>query len=114
MPNCMMRGVRRSCCAPPDVTHVTILWCVGCSECAGMSHSLTPREFASRNVAVVRQLWNGVRDGDVESIHQARIATRRIRAALSALGHADAEQLDVTKQLGRALGRVRELDATEE
>jgi len=42
-----------------------------------MSHSLTSREFASRNVAIVRQLWNGVRDGDVESIHQATIATRR-------------------------------------
>jgi len=56
----------------------------------------------------------GIRNGDPESIHDARVATRRIRAILSVLGdeHDQAyaafhQQLRV---LGRALGAARDLD----
>jgi CHAD domain-containing protein len=54
-----------------------------------------------------------VRDGDPDAIHQARIATRQLRAILPLLHH-DKRQLqasmDAARTAGRALGRVRELD----
>jgi CHAD domain-containing protein len=57
----------------------------------------------------------GVRDGGVEAIHDARVATRRIRALLPILSvcypQADLKSTARSmKKAGRALGRVRDLD----
>lgn len=74
----------------------------------------SPLRFAAENVRLIRQRWNGVRDGDSESIHQARIATRRARAALKMVDQDDTERLELCRRLGRMLGKVRELDVTQE
>jgi CHAD domain-containing protein len=55
----------------------------------------------------------GVFDGDVESIHQARIVTRRLREVLPLVGSNDpnaSRAAETLRDAGRALGRVRELD----
>ena len=60
----------------------------------------------------------GVRDGDADAIHDARVATRRIRALLEVLGDdhdtnnvALAEEM---RSLGRSLGAARDLDVVVE
>ena len=59
-----------------------------------------------------------VRDADVEGVHAARVATRRLREALPLFvrSHpADVERVNETlKEAGRRLGRVRELDVMDE
>jgi CHAD domain-containing protein len=82
--------------------------------CNAMSAAATPREFALDNLKLVRQHWAGVLDADVESIHQARIALRRIRAALQVLYRSDSDEIELCRYLGRALGRVRDLDVMQE
>ena len=78
-----------------------------------MQPTLSPREFAFQNISVLRRVWRGVRDGEVESLHQARIATRRVRSALEVLD-AGPDEIRLCRSLGRLFGRVRELDVTEE
>jgi CHAD domain-containing protein len=73
-----------------------------------------PLQFAAENVRLIRQHWRGVRDGDAESIHQARVATRRIRAALTIVDGKESDRLELCRALGRMLGKVRELDITQE
>jgi CHAD domain-containing protein len=55
-----------------------------------------------------------VRDADVEGVHQARVATRRLREALPLLSRSypgDVKRVKkIVKRAGRRLGRVRELD----
>jgi len=58
-----------------------------------------------------------VQDGDETSVHQARVASRRLREALPVLGtRADVDALDRAqkrvRRITRALGPVRELDVT--
>jgi CHAD domain-containing protein len=57
--------------------------------------------------------WSGVHDADVESVHDARVAIRRIRAALPFVFDAPEAAAKDLRRIGRALGRVRELDATD-
>lgn len=55
----------------------------------------------------------GVRDGSDEAIHDARVATRRLREALPLLGSPRPARDKVDrwlKRTGRALGRIRDLD----
>ncbi len=56
----------------------------------------------------------GIRNGDADSIHDARVATRRIRAVLSVIDGDPRVAYDAFEEqihgLGRALGRVRDLD----
>ena len=56
----------------------------------------------------------GVRDGDADAIHDARVATRRIRALLEVLGDDhDANHVALAEEmrgLGRSLGAARDLD----
>jgi CHAD domain-containing protein len=73
-----------------------------------------PLQFAAENVRLIRQHWNAVRDGDAESIHQARIATRRARAALKIVDRKETDRLELCRRLGRMLGAVREVDITRE
>jgi CHAD domain-containing protein len=64
-----------------------------------------------RLVALSRTL-PGARKGDVHAVHQARVATRRIREALPlvARGRAGKSLKKSVRKLTRALGPVRELD----
>jgi CHAD domain-containing protein len=73
-----------------------------------------PLQFAAENVQLIREHWTGVCDGDAESIHQARIATRRARAALKMVDRDDSERRELCRRLGRMLGQVRDLDITQE
>jgi CHAD domain-containing protein len=83
-------------------------------RCAVMHHVHEPRTFALDHLTIMRQLWQGVRDGDVESVHQARVATRRIRAALPVIDGVDNEDVELFRTIGRCLGRVRDFDVTQE
>ena len=74
-----------------------------------MHHVHEPRAYALDNLAIMRQLWRGVRDGDVESVHQARVATRRIRAALPVIDEVDNEDVKLFRTIGRCLGRLNRL-----
>jgi CHAD domain-containing protein len=78
-----------------------------------MAQLSTPREFLLANAQQLDATWSGVRDGDTESIHDARVATRRIRAALPFVFDAPEAAAKQFRHIGRALGRVRELDATD-
>ena len=73
----------------------------------------TPSELLIRQrlTAVARGL-PGTRNGDVNSLHQTRVATRRLREALPLVASGSrGKKLDKTvRRLTRALGPVRELD----
>lgn len=61
------------------------------------------------------QAMPAAQEGDVASVHQARVASRRLRSALPVLGvRADVNALDRAtrrvRRITRALGPVRELD----
>ncbi len=77
----------------------------------------TPRAIVEKRLrALIRQL-PGVSAGDVEAIHQARVASRRLREVLPVLsGAADrAEARRVrraVRSVTRALGHLRELDVS--
>lgn len=63
----------------------------------------------------LREAWPGVVVGDAAAVHRARVATRRLREALTVL---DGDRRDARRlrrdlrTLTRALGPVRELDVT--
>ncbi|MDE3154491.1 MAG: CHAD domain-containing protein [Acidobacteriota bacterium] len=68
-----------------------------------------------RRVEAFAKVLPRLRDGDVEGIHRARVATRRLREALPVVAAAapQARKLRRTlRDLGRALGAVRELDVS--
>lgn len=75
--------------------------------------SRSPQLFLTRNLNALRSQWSGVRDGEIEAVHQARVATRRIRAALPLLVQTRQTDRRLFKFIGRRLGRVRELDVAE-
>jgi len=72
-----------------------------------------PRQFVLTHLQHLQSAWPGVQDADVESVHDARVATRRIRAALPFVFDAPQPVAHQLRRIGRALGRVRELDATD-
>lgn len=79
-------------------------------------------EHSALSVAILRQrlvslltAMPAAQSGDQTSVHQARVASRRLRGALPMLGaSADADALDRVdrrvRRITRALGPVRELD----
>ncbi|MBK8232734.1 MAG: CHAD domain-containing protein [Candidatus Eisenbacteria bacterium] len=86
-----------------------------------LDHSLHPAAHELAYVALRRQLVAllrrepGTRSGrDIEELHQMRVATRRIRAALSlfaeVLPAGVLRERERFRLLGRALGAVRDLD----
>src|ERR1051325_6066361 len=79
-----------------------------------MPQPSTPRDYALAHLCRLESLWSAVHDGDVDAVHDARVATRRIRAALPFVYTAPQPIADELRRIGRALGRVRELDATKE
>jgi CHAD domain-containing protein len=71
--------------------------------------------FLDTNAHTLLTLVPALRDGRVEAIHDARVATRRLRAALgiieSTTDHAHlGEAAQLARRAARALGRVRDLD----
>jgi CHAD domain-containing protein len=74
----------------------------------------TPATLLQTQFGVIAQHLDGIRDADVESVHQARIATRRVRELLALIepprGWPGPELKAEIRRLGRRLGRVRELD----
>lgn len=81
-------------------------------------------ERSALSVAILRQrlitlltAMPAAQSGDESSVHQARVASRRLRGALPMLGaRADADALDRVdrrvRRITRALGPVRELDVS--
>jgi len=73
----------------------------------------TPRDYALAHLCRLEALWSAVHDGEVDAVHDARVATRRVRAALPFVFAAPPPVADEMRRIGRVLGRVRELDATD-
>ena len=72
-----------------------------------------PSELLVRQrLSALTRTWPGAQNGDVPSIHQARVATRRLREALPliASGARGRKLARAVKKITRALGPVRELD----
>jgi len=72
-----------------------------------------PSELLIRQrLSVLTRTLPSALNGDVVAIHQARVATRRVRAALSIVtrGSKSRKLTKVVSRLTRTLGRVRELD----
>jgi len=65
-----------------------------------------------QRVSALRRALPAAKAGDVTSLHQARVATRRLRAALPlvAAGPKAQKAVKSVRRLTRALGPVRELD----
>jgi CHAD domain-containing protein len=77
--------------------------------------TVTPALLLDRQIAKLREHLPGVFDGDAEAIHQARVATRRVRELLPLTREwrrrRDVDELASRfKVLGRAFGRVRDTD----
>ena len=73
----------------------------------------TPAALIDNQLHIVRTSLPGLRDGDATTIHDARVATRRIRELLrfvrAPMGD---EWRDRFRTMGRALGRVRNMDVS--
>lgn len=82
-----------------------------------MFEFVTPYGLFRTQIHTLRDTLPGVLDGAEGSIHDARIATRRIRELLPLLGDpkrrtpSDDDLPSRFKRLGRSLGRVRDADA---
>lgn len=65
-----------------------------------------------QRLGALARMLPGARAGDVTAIHQARVATRRLREALPlvARGSSGRRLARIVRRLTRALGPVRELD----
>jgi CHAD domain-containing protein len=76
-----------------------------------MLTSPTPFTLFVNQVRILRSQLPGVRDGDPDSVHDARVATRRIRELLELVdgNHAEDVRADL-RRLGRDFGRVRDVD----
>ena len=82
-----------------------------------MEHSALSVVLLRQRLVSLLKAMPAVQAGDQISVHQARVASRRLRQALPLLGvRADADALDRAqkrvRRITRALGPVRELDVT--
>lgn len=82
-----------------------------------MEHSALSVALLRQRLVSLLKAMPAAQAGDQISVHQARVASRRLRQALPLLGaRADAEALDRAdkrvRRITRALGPVRELDVT--
>jgi CHAD domain-containing protein len=72
---------------------------------------VTPPQLLQRHFDDVLAHLEGAFDGDPDSVHQARVATRRLREVLTLVDNEHVERAtDAVRTAGRQLGRVRELD----
>jgi len=79
-----------------------------------MHEPTTPKDYTLSHLRQLQESWPAVQDADVDGVHQARIVTRRIRAVLPYVAGAPEATQKYVRRIGRALGRVRELDVTDE
>ena len=82
-----------------------------------MEHSVLSVALLRQRLVSLLKAMPAAQAGDQMSVHQARVASRRLRQALPLLGvRADAAALDRAdkrvRRITRALGPVRELDVT--
>jgi len=70
----------------------------------------TPSALFHRHTDSFLNNLNGALDGDIQSVHQARIATRRLREILPVVGGDLEDVMKTVRSAGRQLGKVRELD----
>jgi CHAD domain-containing protein len=82
-----------------------------------MEHSALSAALLRQRLVSLLKAMPAAQAGDYTSVHQARVASRRLRQALPLLGvRADAHALDRAgrrvRRITRALGPVRELDVT--
>lgn len=82
-----------------------------------MEHSALSVALLRQRLVSLLQAMPAAQAGDETSVHQARVASRRLREALPVLGaRADEHALDRVqrrvRRITRALGPVRELDVT--
>ena len=77
-----------------------------------MPHTFSPELVIRQRVSALGRELAGARSGDVHAVHQARVATRRLREALPlvASGGKARRLARGVRRLTRALGPVRELD----
>jgi CHAD domain-containing protein len=79
-----------------------------------MHEPSTPKNYTLSHLRQLQENWPVVQDADVDGVHQARIITRRIRAVLPYVAGVPEATHKYVRRIGRALGRVRELDVTDE
>ena len=82
-----------------------------------MEHSALSVALLRQRLVSLLQAMPAAQAGDETSVHQARVASRRLREALPVLGaRADEDKLDRVqrrvRRITRAMGPVRELDVT--
>ena len=82
-----------------------------------MEHSALSVALLRQRLVSLLQAMPAAQAGDETSVHQARVASRRLRQALPLLSvHANPQALDRAgkrvRRITRALGPVRELDVT--
>jgi CHAD domain-containing protein len=78
-----------------------------------MFHSSTPCALFLSQMETLRSLLPGVRDGKPLDVHDARVATRRIRELLHFANGSSTkgdELMQMFRKVGCALGRVRDAD----
>jgi CHAD domain-containing protein len=76
---------------------------------------MNPSHIAHRHLESILSHLPGTLDGDVESVHQARIATRRLREVIPLVGDdVLPHTADTVRRAGKQLGRVRDLDVMSE
>ena len=79
-----------------------------------MFEIVTPHRLFRTQIHTLRSSLPGVLDGRESHIHEARIATRRVREVLPLLGDRKRERVEDLgsrfKRMGRSLGRVRDAD----
>ena len=74
---------------------------------------MSPATLLSETVKGVLHHIPGIRDGEPESVHQARVGTRRLRELLPLLPTvgAPSQTGELIRRIGRSLGAVRDLDS---
>lgn len=80
-----------------------------------MQRSLTLASLLDHQISTLRAQLDGVYDGGVDAVHDARVATRRIRELLALIPVVPGRERQdgaarCFKKAGRALGRVRDID----
>ena len=75
--------------------------------------AIHPDSILRSRLNELSSLLPAVRDADVDAVHDARVATRRLRELLPIVGIGDSKLSDTlsrVRRAGRAMGQVRELD----
>ncbi|HUF47098.1 MAG TPA: CHAD domain-containing protein, partial [Vicinamibacterales bacterium] len=90
-------------------------------EAVNVSHATTAvstrlARRIEREARALRRHLRRARDGDVEGVHQARVASRRLREMLPLAGLAAPDEVRaltrVVRRVGRLFGPVREIDVS--